>query len=335
MKKVEILHGIDGVNRTWQEIEKLYCSDLVTKGTKYISPLSRLQKLKSEPDFQNPSLQAMLTYLIRSFKPIIKAKPADLCKIIKSFRTKNWQSLLFQPETSKLNSVGKKLLDAFSYERLRSTKLTNLASILNIKSCLYCNSQYTLTVRPNSKTKTKFQYDHFFPKKTYPYLSISLYNLIPSCASCNQSKSERNYSLSELVHPYIEDFHNLTQFQINDEAHVKLLLNEKIPESKIKIRLTNLDIPKVKNQNAFTSIESIYKRHTDIANEIYQKAYAYNNGGKLALLNLEKDGKHLFNSHLELEQMLLSNYPLSSDINKRPLSKFMQDLAKQAGLISS
>lgn len=334
MKKVESFIGFDGVRREWDEVENLYYEDLFTIRGRYQTPLRRLQDLLTDPSFRIGHNRNMLLYLIDHFERIIKANPVELSNIIQVFSNNNWQPILFQNANNRLTQVGKKILKAFSYESLRSTKLLNLASLINIKSCLYCNSQFTLVVERGNRKMAKYQFDHFFPKNRYPYLSISLYNLIPSCSSCNQSKHDKFYQLSELIHPYHEDFQNLTHFSINPEAHIQLLMGANVQERDIQVSLSNLEDERVKNQNSFTLIESIYKRHNDIVIEIYKKAYAYKMGGKESLMNMEHKGRKLFASEDELEWLLLANYKEISDINKRPLAKFMQDIAKQAGLIN-
>jgi 5-methylcytosine-specific restriction endonuclease McrA len=335
MKKVEELKGFDGIIRSWAEIEELYYDSLFVVRGRYQPPINRLTALQTDRAFQRGIEKDLLNYFIEQFETIVKATPQTLYQIVQEVQDNHWQDVLTQRENPRLSPVGEKILTAFSYERLRKNKLVTLASYLNIKTCLYCNAQFTLVVHNGNENLAKFQFDHFFPKNKYPYLSISLYNLIPSCASCNQSKSKTEFTLSELVHPFHEDFHILTKFKINDSAHLKLLMGMKVPESDIQVSLTNLHSQKVKNQNSFTSIAEIYKRHADIVSEIYQKAYAYQNGGKEALINLEHNGQRLFADENELEWMLLANYRQVSDINNRPLSKFMQDIAKQAGLIKT
>jgi 5-methylcytosine-specific restriction endonuclease McrA len=334
MKKVEEFTGIDGVNRQWADIERLYYNDLFVVRGRYQPPLNKLQALLLDPAFEQDNERDLLNYLIENFENIIKAPPQGLYRIIQRFHENGWQDLLTQIDGNRLSPVGSEVLEAFSYERLRKEKLVNLAGYLNIKSCLYCNAQFTLVVHNGNKNLAKFQFDHFFPKKKYPYLSISLYNLIPSCASCNQCKTDRNYQFNEIAHPFRDDFQALTQFEINHNAHNRLLQGALVPENEINVYLSNMNDPRVRNQNSFTAIESIYKRHIDIVKEIYLKAYTYRNGGKEALMNLEHNGERLFASEDEIEWLLLANYKQVSDINKRPLAKFMQDIARQAGLIN-
>ncbi|MBE0662291.1 MAG: hypothetical protein IH597_07475 [Bacteroidales bacterium] len=333
MKQVLESEGMDGVIRQWADIEQLYYTDLFVVRGRYESPLFRLQALLLDPVFETDKERELLNYLIENFESIIKTPPRGLYHITQTFLDNGWQDIVTRREGARLSSVGSKILDAFSYERLRSNKLVKLAYYLNIKTCLYCNAQFTLVVHNANKNLARFQFDHFFPKNKYPYLSISLYNLTPSCASCNQSKSKETFTLDELVHPFNEDFQSLTHFEINQDAHNRLLQGALVPINEINVSMSNTDEPRVRNQNRFTAIENIYKRHIDIVKEIYLKAYAYRNGGKEALMNLEHNGERLFASEDEIEWLLLANYKQVSDINKRPLAKFMQDIAKQAGLI--
>lgn len=46
---------------------------------------------------------------------------------------------------------------------------------LGIKTCPYCNRSYIYTL---DKGSVRPQYDHFFNKNRYPYLAVSIYNLI-------------------------------------------------------------------------------------------------------------------------------------------------------------
>ena len=74
------------------------------------------------------------------------------------------------------------------YQNFTSSKLgKSLCDDLGIKVCPYCNRSYIHTLKHHG---VRPQYDHFFSKIKYPYLAVSLYNLIPSCSICNQAKSD-------------------------------------------------------------------------------------------------------------------------------------------------
>ena len=79
----------------------------------------------------------------------------------------------------------------YSYDYLSNKKSSwnayNLTSNAKIKTCPYCNLSYAHTIFRDSAGKVRPSLDHFFDKARYPFLAISLYNLIPSCHNCNSS----------------------------------------------------------------------------------------------------------------------------------------------------
>lgn len=61
-----------------------------------------------------------------------------------------------------------------------------LQNQLGVKVCPYCNRMYATTLY--GKRRTRPDFDHFYPQSRYPYLTVSLFNLIPSCNVCNKAK---------------------------------------------------------------------------------------------------------------------------------------------------
>jgi len=337
MKKVESFIGVDGIHRQWNEIKDSYYNDILNGRAGYISPLGRLNAiLGNRHRGQRLTVQErnIVNYLRGHFEEIIKDNILELENKINLFDNNGWSPLIYNQTNKTLTQFGKKIQKAFRYDYLRSNRIVRLASMMNVKACLYCNSQYTIVVWKNNKQLANFQYDHFFPKSIYPYLIISISNLIPSCPSCNLHKGSMNERLANFVHPYHEDFHFLTGFSINERIQVRLLFGDIVGENEFKISLTNLNTNKVRKYNDFFALEGIYNRHKDIVIEIFRKAYAYRHGGKEALIALRNhDGNPLFATEDEIEWLLLANFTNVEDINRRPLAKFMQDIAVQAGLL--
>jgi hypothetical protein len=82
----------------------------------------------------------------------------------------------------------KSIKKAFNYSLFRKKHGVKIVQNFPCKTCYYCNGQLIgMNIKHNSLI---LQFDHFFPQDLYPYLAISYYNLIPSCASCNQRKSD-------------------------------------------------------------------------------------------------------------------------------------------------
>lgn len=69
---------------------------------------------------------------------------------------------------------------------------------LGVWTCPYCNSHY-MEPRIDHKTgriHAGMQMDHFYPKEKYGMLSMSLYNLVPSCSYCNHEKGSTELNVS-------------------------------------------------------------------------------------------------------------------------------------------
>lgn len=83
---------------------------------------------------------------------------------------------------------------------------------LGVKVCPYCNRMYTTTLFGEDKIRPDF--DHFYPKSKYPYLAVSLFNLIPSCSMCNKKKGDKAEVICQdkegknlsIIYPYDESF---------------------------------------------------------------------------------------------------------------------------------
>lgn len=114
--------------------------------------------------------------------------------------------------------VNERLLKVFDYDAFARMKgkwgLIELALRLNkaVKVCPYCNGEYVFAFKLgkgdfSSKAKgRKSPFDHYFPRARYPFLGLSLYNLIPCCSRCNSSMKRDMYDgLINTPHPYESD----------------------------------------------------------------------------------------------------------------------------------
>lgn len=108
----------------------------------------------------------------------------------------------------------------FHYDRFVQNKEDAywLMRKLGVRVCPYCNRIYTTTLPTKEEldggkifTPTRATYDHFYCQAQYPYLTLSLFNLIPSCNICNQNKSD---TISEIIYPYDEEFGKNAVFRL-------------------------------------------------------------------------------------------------------------------------
>lgn len=92
--------------------------------------------------------------------------------------------------------------------------------LLGVDVCPYCNSQFVYTYRLNKLEEedfikssipngtTRAELDHFFPKNKFPFLAMSIFNLVPSCHTCNSSIKgyvEFDDKMLEKINLYSED----------------------------------------------------------------------------------------------------------------------------------
>lgn len=296
--------GFDGEIRSWRKIErdfkKLYAEKID-------------QALKTLRDKSDAKYHPLLDWCIEKTPNWLTDKPTKLEKV-KNVVDEKYKALL--SENKKFRD---ELLGAYGYEH---SNLLELARWLNVKTCPYCNMQYTLYAEAYKdgelvEKMAKFQYDHFFDKAEYPMLSMSLYNLIPSCASCNQGKSKRPLSMA--FHPYSTAIKDTFRFRVKDPSD--LLAGG--DDEKIEIKLVPQKPVDVDAYNEMFHIESLYQRHRDVAREVFARAYVdpyYEDGSNFEFL---KDSNFM-------ERLEKGFYPDEEDIDKRPLTKLQQDLWKQA-----
>lgn len=85
----------------------------------------------------------------------------------------------------------------------------------NVRYCPYCNSSDIYAIEKSDGARIKSALDHYFSKEDYPFMQLSLYNLIPSCTECNTGiKGRKKVVWHELPHPHLKEdnVHKLIEF---------------------------------------------------------------------------------------------------------------------------
>ena len=85
----------------------------------------------------------------------------------------------------------------------------------------------------------------------------------------------------------------------------------------------------IDNHNKMFNLKDIYDSHKDIIYEVYSRRYLY---PPSKLDEMKKIFKGSLLSDADIKRILLGNYILNTEINKRPLAKLMQDMAEEANL---
>lgn len=216
-----------------------------------------------------------------------------------------------------------KIKDIFDYSDYRKKeKFMSFFKKLDIKSCPFCNNNYVYFYKEKSQRyNTIATLEHYYPKAKYPHLSLSFYNLIPSCYICNSKfKGCDAKHMGEIHHPYRDDFDENSTFIIS--------INKSIikKDDDLEIELKSNDDKCKKSIERF-QLDKIYEVHRDIAKEIWNKAYVYNDSRIDELYN--SFYKDLGYTKEEVKNFIFCNYLKKDDINKRNHSKLTRDILKQ------
>lgn len=83
----------------------------------------------------------------------------------------------------------------------------DLCNNANYRICPYCQQAYAMTViREESGRRFRPTLDHYYPKSRFPFLSLAIHNLVPSCYTCNSSlKGSKDFYRHKHLHPYSSD----------------------------------------------------------------------------------------------------------------------------------
>lgn len=202
---------------------------------------------------------------------------------------------------------------------------------LNIRSCPYCNRQYTFSlVDTTGKKLGRPELDHFLPKRRHPLLALSFYNLVPSCKGCNGSslKGANDTSYETHLSPYELNARNaamrFTYMPLTYEASVG-------QSEELDIRVAYGGDPadpalkkKVSGNLALFALAEIYRNHTDIVQEIIHKRHVSNDR---YIKTLQSTFKDFPVSVEDAYRLAFGNYYKESDFGRRPLAKLTKDIA--------
>lgn len=221
----------------------------------------------------------------------------------------------------------KEIEEAFNYSAYRQKeKFMKYFKKLNIKSCPFCNNNYIYFYKEDASDdyNTLATLEHYYPKAKYPHLSLSFYNLIPSCSICNSKFKGTDEHIGKIHHPYRDDF--------NTDATFKISVNSPIikKDEDLNIHINSTDEKCKKSIERF-QLDKVYDEHKDIAKDIWNKAQIYSDSRIDELYNSFYED--LGYTKEEVKNFIFCNYLNEKDINKRNHAKLTQDILKQFELI--
>ena len=218
------------------------------------------------------------------------------------------------------------IVNIMHYEKDVRPIMVPIIEAMGIKTCVYCNVQYALTVNHSTGM---FELDHRYPKSECPFLCTSFFNLQPSCPSCNHGKrtATADFGLYTSDPKQLKPFHLLTNPQV-------YLGKKRLDQKLISIHLIASDtrdadqIKLVQSHQSAFDIDGTYKELTDVAEETIWRCRSYDDTYKeLYLRNFpelyDKDSLHRF---------VFGTYS-EGNVHKRPLTKLVRDIEEDMRVV--
>lgn len=214
------------------------------------------------------------------------------------------------------------------YEDFSDNKAYTYFEKLNVRTCPYCNRQYTFTIcKDKTKNfKTRPEYDHFYDKKDYPLLALSFYNLVPSCHICNHSKRTRSVK----VNPYLKGFKTKFSIQVGNNEKYTNINDIKSIKTINDFHISFANPSHDEEQNiAIFGLKHLYSEHKDYVLELVEKSEAYN---QLMCKNIAEEFQGIFTTQQQVYDLVWGKYLQDVELEKRPLSKLTKDILEQIGI---
>ncbi len=196
---------------------------------------------------------------------------------------------------------------------------------LKIHTCYYCNIDFiNIFKKTNKNLLTGYTLDHIVNKAKYPYLALSLCNLIPTCYICN-SKLKKEHDIGECVP-------TSSTFNFDDKVKFKTFM------SNPTLQIDSVDDFGLLLKEDFTNI---YTKYIDVL--ALDGRYGYHKYKVIEMIHKRKEYPDSRIKELavltekteeQVKQDLFGEYLFEDDtLHKRPLSKLIKDISIELGLV--
>ena len=250
------------------------------------------------------------TERVTDFKSLLTMPFDELENLHDAINSEIAQSIITDEENSKKLKTFRNYYTRFFTKNPEcpEIKKNNISLIqdLGITVCPYCNRNY-INSRDNS---SGCEFDHYYDKQTYPFFALSLYNLIPSCSTCNRIKNSESY-----------DF---CPFKVNSDEKVmfKVVLSSGSP--KLQLYFGNKS-----QENNVLKLEDAYEIHGKDVDEMFRKETEYCKEYRDYLINLLGDRGNIGKEFSEefFDYMIFGEIAKDDfdDYLNYPLSKLKKD----------
>lgn len=149
--------------------------------------------------------RAVSEFITRNLDVLVDANIHDFTTVVNDF------TATF-PSNTPLWEEGKTIFKRiFDYDSFRDDRVGwgaySLCGLARYKVCPYCHIRATNTVpRDTDNAGYRPQLDHFYDRARYPFLALSLGNLVPCCGTCNGPGMK--HTTNFVTHPHLNPLHD-------------------------------------------------------------------------------------------------------------------------------
>ena len=238
----------------------------------------------------------------------------------------------------------KAIVKIFDYDTLSGDtykdEFVTLIQMLNVNVCPYCGRAFTTTIRKSNYSNARTcQVDHFYPQSKYPWLAISLWNLIPVCGFCNLHKSDNTEDT--ILYPYEEEIGDLYRFITHPTQGVGYLVGSRNSEEDFIVSLdpvvqhSQQEImrdykKKINNEINIFKINELYSTHNSYICNIFRQRYIF---GNPYIQSIFSSFKNMFDSPEDVRAMMYLKRIDSENIGSNPLDKLTRDIDHEIDLL--
>lgn len=188
------------------DVRKLVSAVAATKTIKIGKNMVNLDPTSTSfIDYLNDNGQAALNDILTKTPDILSAiYIKDIEKLFPDFVADKGKVGKRNHIFSQVREVAYTIFVTNGYEKLK--RKAEFYAALDVKVCPYCNRCLIEPINDGAGKKTVVgELDHFYCKSKYPYLAVSLYNLVPSCGICNGKswKGEKDFYGTRFQNPYL------------------------------------------------------------------------------------------------------------------------------------
>lgn len=288
--------------------------------TRIISELKKQENIKEIKEQLGNNNSNLIDFLYtdnnfntENFKKIVTADYKQMLEYINDFKLNITED------------ISAFLLKKFFKYHTISKFIKEILLDINVSTCPYCNRQYTTALKYNSVRPCL---DHYFPKKKYPFLAISLWNLIPCCNTCNLAKLDHDTYEYPISYPYKDEFGEDIIFTARLEEnkdYVKFLqgLNSSFSLPIKNIENDGILPPSVSTQINLLHLQDLYNQHTSYVQNILKSSYIYSPEHIKQLL---KEYPELFKEKEDVINLIYMTNIQRDNLINTPLSKLARDI---------